>query len=1098
MTRPLLHPLSDGSVTRTPAGAWATVRDPDVLASVDLREKEDRAGRVRISSVPTPWARLQLFRDAVLEKSHPFHDEALNDILDSLELVLFQDLLRGLQLRPETISLQDLTDKAAAGRTSGVSRFVGAVRELAPKVGKDGPRLAQVTVMFNGPDEDAPVLFATSPFTLFFTPATRRGTVPGYYTGPAKLRPLAERPPALAWYVQDVLLPQIGSAPVGGLPEMQALSTLLNEQLAAAYPDGTGATHEPANLEPGAGIEIHRLKALSLESELTIRPTRPLGAGVIPPLVLNNSGRSSQSRYFRWLARPTGTVVDPTGPRGVLPGTAWKHAWVYPETDFLAERLMVFDAPLFDDRVHAVPTEAAVRGSSLGPRILPPLRPEFFEFFRAADVPGMLSVKVLAEGDAPRVKVSLSVPTSGEPVIVERTYEGVSGSNSHLSLWPGFQPARGAFEWKDYYLIHYLEGEDAAAAIGIEVGSDGGVVTARAVQRDISTVLYHFATPPEFIHVRGRSTGAEGVILPRLKSVGAPTLPPWKVAIDFGTSNTVVAYLEADQEPRALTVSEATRWDLTQGASAAAGVSTYFDTFFFPAVVDGSPFATVILKNRSVVQEDPSAVIPALTANIPFRGEIGGGEAGSQYSNQLVGDLKWGGGGTDTNRLTQLFLHQILQVVHAEALAKGAHTDGIQYSVSYPIAFSLTRQGSIRQQWSQLVRSFGEHRTAGQGAAGDDASGQPPIEYLDESTASMLYFQTDPASQSTFTVEARAVKLTADVGGGTTDVAGYARGGPVLRMSMLFGGRDLIGEGGERSIYKRLQQWAVENRLPRATERVLGRYPSEHTRFTYLVRQPWFASHRGTLGSEPWFIDVQACIAYFFSVIVYNIGLRLRAAPPEGVAPPDILYFAGNGASYLTWLTQFERWNGSVLAPPYTRVFQQMLEAGYGNKLPGSLQILTSSRPKLEVVLGLLAARRRATTDADVPSDQPLGEDVSLPTQDGKIREWKRTESLGGAAFGPQQVSALEYTAKVSDWEITRFNQAFIESLQHLTRIDRQWPVVAERVARALAACDEGFYDNRLKGLLAAQLETGDVDNISLFVLEAAATLRELERRLIG
>src|SRR5215207_3464895 len=153
MTRLLLHPLSDDSVTRTPAGAWATVRDPDVLASVDLREQEDPAGRVRISSVPTPWARLQLFRDAVLEKSHPFHDEALNDILDSLELILFQDHLRGLQLRPEAISIQDLTDKAASGRNSGVARFVAAARELAPTVGKGGPRLAQVTVVCNGPDE---------------------------------------------------------------------------------------------------------------------------------------------------------------------------------------------------------------------------------------------------------------------------------------------------------------------------------------------------------------------------------------------------------------------------------------------------------------------------------------------------------------------------------------------------------------------------------------------------------------------------------------------------------------------------------------------------------------------------------------------------------------------------------------------------------------------------------------------------------------------------------------------------------------------------------------------------------------------------------
>jgi hypothetical protein len=99
MSRLLLHPLREGgNLTRVGPGHWEPVQRPEQLTDIALTEAADRAKRGRISSVPSPWARLQLFRDAVLDAKHPFHEEALNDILDALEVILFQEYLAGVEL----------------------------------------------------------------------------------------------------------------------------------------------------------------------------------------------------------------------------------------------------------------------------------------------------------------------------------------------------------------------------------------------------------------------------------------------------------------------------------------------------------------------------------------------------------------------------------------------------------------------------------------------------------------------------------------------------------------------------------------------------------------------------------------------------------------------------------------------------------------------------------------------------------------------------------------------------------------------------------------------------------------------------------------
>ena len=1095
MSRLLLHPLREGgNLTRVAPGHWEPVQRPEQLTDIALAEAADRAKRGRISSVPSPWARLQLFRDAVLDARHPFHEEALNDILDALEVVLFQEYLAGVELEARVIDLRQVLESARGERVAGITRFADALLELAPTVDGTG-RLEQVTVLFN----QGRLLFATSPFTLVFTPETRLTQVPGYFTGDRPLRPLADRPPMLARYVRESLLPQINASPAGGVPEIQRLKVLLEEQLGDVAAGG-GAAFVDAKIYVAPGIALQRLSADAslFESPLRLVPKRTLGPSTRTPLVIDDSGSPAQQRYFRWLDRPRGTQAA-AAPRDVLPGTSWKFEWIHPERDLLAEKLIVLDAPLYSDRAYGAAGEGAPSTSDVANRVLLPLTRTFFEYFRAEDVPRMVTMRVAEVDGTIRAQVRLSVPTAGGTVTVEKEYSQHAHQPSHLSLWPGFVAEGPDARWHDYYLMHFAEGEDASQALDITFGVGGTTVEPQKFQRDFSTVVYHLAQPPECLFLRvpdvtvGDPRRAEGVILPRFRTPPAATQASWTVAIDFGTSSTVIAYREEGQKPQVLKVTEATRFDLTRHGTEQGHIETYFDTFFFPAALEGRPFGTLVLKSLGADVSSRLAGVPALTANVPFTGMVSGAGGGGARKNQVVGDLKWGGGGEDTERLTKLFLHQILQVVHAEARARGVRIDDVRIRWSYPSAFSPRRHDSTATQWETIVGDFHRDRLN----RGDASAAGDLLRSLDESTAAMLYFKTDPAASRNFGQLSPYIKLTADVGGGTTDVAAYANNAIVFRNSVLFGGRDLIGEaeGTDRSIFTQLYGWAVRKGLPTPVKGVIDAYPSHHTKFTYLVRHPWFAGKQGTLSSESWFPQVQACILYFYGAIHYNIGLRLRGVTAGDVRPPDYLFFGGNGSSYLNWLTEFRPWNTSRTREGFTSLFQAMLEAGYGQPLGDTMTLLTSSNPKHEVALGLLTTDSYPA-ESGIPSSPPLGELVTLG---GDAKEYAPEGALSGVVVSQRGLHNLRHVRPFDEWEISRFNKAFQASLAALgERVDPQWMSIAGRVESVFAPLKERFYVNQVLHALGDQLQADNQISVSLFITEAAATLRQLQHGLFN
>src|SRR4029078_1923081 len=191
--------------------------------------------------------------------------------------------------------------------------------------------------------------------------------------------------------------------------------------------------------------------------------------------------------------------------------------------------------------------------------------------------------------------------------------------------------------------------------------------------------------------------------------------------------------------------------------------------------------------------------------------------------------------------------------------------------------------------------------------------------------------------------------------------------------------------------------------------------PSQHTKFTYLVRHDWFKSNRGALAGEPWFVRIQACILYFYATSIYNIGLRLRPVTSQEIRPPNLLFFGGNGSAFLDWMTEFQSWNASPSRSAFSSLFQSVLEAGFGKALGTQLMVLTSTIPKHEVALGLLQPETPLLRDNAV-IDPPVGEAFSL--ERGANAERDATSTLSSDELRSKGIAALRFMRPFPEREI--------------------------------------------------------------------------------
>jgi len=1078
MARNLLPPLKQGNnvAVADPPGAWSQFEQAWTLAKqVALPTEDVQRGWSDITSIPSPWARILMFRHALEEGSvHPLFHEVVSDILDTLELFFFQQHLQGqCFLKPLDLAQLD-RDYPGADRA-----FRRALVSQAPRIpaddedgGSETPMTAVGLVYYgHSLDTASPIAF-TSPFTLFVTPADKRQDIEGYYEltvkPQAQFRGLRDRDPLFARYVRERLLPQMRTRAA-----MQGLSRYLDGELACLRSEGEELEIEPVETLPGVdGMVLHKASVLRIRSPLTIRSSQ-VEPGAAPLVLTPNL---PQTIYYNQVPLPRPWSLDPAAPRDQLPGTHIRHLWVHPVEDFLEPVLLQMPAALQD-------VQRDRRGAAETSRYLLPLKPRFFEFFSPEEVPQIVSISANPYGV---VSVHLDIPVTGgngvsQTITVQRTYkpkEETRGmERTFLSLWPNFE----AVAWKDYYLLHFELGGEAASAGRVEFYTARGVIHPQAqrhqdgalgegvdrVDREPSTVVYHTSRVPHVIRfVRGED-GAAGVLLPRLKDrKGAfQEQTSWQVGIDFGTSNTIVALKQTGQgnAPEVIRLGDATRINLcgTTQSSAAELWEATLNYYFFPREVSPAPFASQVFWRTDVHRD-----IPGIHANIPFSGELS-----EHGSNVLLNNLKWSDD-SHANHLTKLFLQQVAMMVRAEAIARAIPPDSIEYNWSFPMAFTDNKVNLFTGMWRTVL-------------------GRRVVRSRDESTCALLFFRD--GSQD-FTPDATAAKVTVDVGGGTSDIACYAKGRALFRDSILFGGQDLTGSGqteGEKRVFNPFVQKLIGYADAHGFNQtqVLARYNSSHSKFSYLVQTDWFARHHSDIAAQAWFEQFQCAIFYFYSTLLYYVGLRLRAEKLTSEQYPNIVFFGGNGARFLDWLVAFSDWS-SAQKGQYLRAFSEILHTGLapgtrGEALATRLDVRASASPKHEVAVGLLLDPAGLRVEQS-HTGAALGEVVVV----GEGRAFSAEVSTRDVSIAQEGAKDLKFTAPFAEREIVRLNDVFVQQLKSLGF----GHATVQRASAQLANLDETFFDDSVAARLGSYFhaEGDQVFNGSLLTLEAASCLQRL------
>jgi hypothetical protein len=408
----------------------------------------------------------------MLDPNHPARALVENELLDALELAW----VCGPQtLRLETRQVR-VPELVSSDVTARVRDYASALVDLAPRTARHEAREASALPVITLATVDGRPVFASSPYTVLFTAEDAAHEDYPYlfrYAEGEPARPLREREFSFQRYVATVVLPQLLAprpAPTEHVDE-DAVRRGVAKWLADAVADARriagprqgelapqsldaqirGLKLRHAGEHAFAGVTLYTGAAEHLPSRWALRAT----SGPEPrPLVLVPG--TFDGVYGEGLPRvdlPAG--LERIRDREVLPGTSHRRRWVLPETDWLADALVILSYPLSSEGTYGHecyhPDPSVTQGPYAQPQIALPLKPDFFRWFQPAEVGRWLRIDVPQPGE---VRVTLTIPVGSESAdeirVTRRLHRGAdpAGPDRTRRWWCG--PPSMPDDWQHY------------------------------------------------------------------------------------------------------------------------------------------------------------------------------------------------------------------------------------------------------------------------------------------------------------------------------------------------------------------------------------------------------------------------------------------------------------------------------------------------------------------------------------------------------------------------------------------------------------------------------------------------------------------------
>lgn len=611
-----------------------------------------------------------------------------------------------------------------------------------------------------------------------------------------------------------------------------------------------------------------------------------------------------------------------------------------------------------------------------------PLKKEVFRYFSAEDIQGVVpgtGVKMfeMKKGVAGSVDVALRLPVQkGHFIELKRTYK-VSQS-LEVPLEPSAIENKGVVSEHAVTVAVYpflKTGNDTGAnyrilladadkelhnqhlRYGLKFFKDDASVSevaAEAVQRKqdksegyFSTDIYALNREFDLIEVSS-NLPASGLLIPRLRKV-QEGLQPFTFAVDFGTTNTYVAYNTAgNTAPQSLTMGGQDRQlgllhvddpanfnRLAQARRGFAVLLKVHESDLLPEVIGNAgyhfPHRTVLAESLRIGRTDTARALAG--NNISFTYEL----RDTSIYQESITNLKWAKndpGGRSRTRIGT-FIEEVVMLIRNKILLNGGSVDTARIVWFYPSSMTVAERGRLESIWGETVRKYLSPKTR--------------LENLSESVAPFYDYKNSGL------IVGNSQSINIDIGGGTTDIVLFKGENPMDSTSFRFAGNAIFGDGYGGSAKDNGFVQAFENaQLRRVLDdpNLQGPFPAIYDSLKKKQSSDDVISFLFTLQRHPEYQHLGVSLTRFlqehaqlkvvpllaFAALIYHTASWMKS---QGYEHPQRITFSGSGSRFLDILDESLHPQFRNLALFVNLIFSTV----YGTAISG-LELRRAENPK--------------------------------------------------------------------------------------------------------------------------------------------------------
>jgi hypothetical protein len=446
---------------------------------------------------------------------------------------------------------------------------------------------------------------------------------------------------------------------------------------------------------------------------------------------------------------------------------------------------------------------------------------------------------------------------------------------------------------------------------------------------------------------------AKGWILPKWKkqpNKGAnPT--PFTVAIDFGTTNTFVAFTDSnvaaegnirtypffigEDDMQTVTLNKPTadknhvmldRYDFNDNEIALA--TTFFqDRMFMPNLIGNPPAQAANYQNwrnafpirTALVHADDVQFNPLLNSSISFLYEKDYLDI-DRHGQKVSTNLKWS---ANNSKLVEVFIEQLLYMIRNKILLNGGDLSQTKLVWFKPLSLPKRLTDNLKNLWENKSKEL--------------ISKSIQVKLVNESEAPYFYYRAIGK------VEKSACVVFIDIGGGSTDIALVSNGGRTKLATSAFFGANVLYEGKdtkdprqetEGGIVSKYRNWfktQIEltkkgiSQSEGARLEIIFNEIMESGKFSSSDKASFMYSAKNINFAEQLSEDQNMLLLFLlhYSACIYH-AIQLLAI--SGMPYPKDFCFSGTGSKYLNLLDVTEK---KVRIQKFTEVFARKVYDKY-------------------------------------------------------------------------------------------------------------------------------------------------------------------------